>query len=275
MFKKVILALCLTSAAGLAFRMPQADMLKKDTNLDIVFENNKKWVAEMTAEDPEIFSKFQAGQNPSILWIGCSDSRIPVDKLMGLDIGDIFVIRNVANQVISHDLSMMSVIQFAITALKIPHIIVCGHYECGGIKASTENVDHAPPLELWLRKIRDTYRLHRFELDAIEDPASRQRRLVEINVIESCIELYKTGVIQSVREGNAGVTDTDYLPPKIHACVYDPTTGYLEKLPVDFNRIQENLDPIYKMYEHTGGKSSSAAAPSGEKEKGGFLSFFK
>jgi len=170
----------------------------------------------------------------------------------------------------SQDLSMMSVIQFAITALKIPHIVVCGHYECGGVKASLENVDHLPPLELWLRKIRDTYRLHRFELDAIEDESKRQRRLVEINVIEACIELYKTGVVQKVRADNPPADGVAYAVPKIHAVVYDPTSGYLEKLPVDFDKIESNLDPVYKMYD-TPAKKAAAST----EEKSSFFSFFK
>jgi len=160
---------------------------------------------------------------------GCSDARVPANEIMGEDAGSVFVVRNVANMVVNTDFNLMSALQYAVNVLKIPHIIVCGHYDCGGVRASIENVDHAPPLENWLRNIRDVYRLHRHELDAIKDPEQRHRRLVELNVIEQCINLFKTGVVQRMRVQTYKENQA-YTTPRIHACAFDPNTGELNPL---------------------------------------------
>lgn len=156
-------------------------------------------------------------------------------------------LRNVANLVVNTDFNLMAALQYAVEVLKVPHIIVCGHYDCGGVRASMEKKDHVPPLENWLRNIRDVYRLHREELNAIRDPEARHRRLVELNVIEQCINLFKTGVVQRRRvttyqEGAA------YTMPRIHACVFDPKTGDLKRLAVDFNEYISELHEIYDLY---------------------------
>ena len=153
---------------------------------------------------------------------------------MGLDAGEVFVARNVANQVIGTDMSMMSVIQYAVNVLKVPHIVICGHYDCGGVKASMENVDHVPPLENWLRNIRDTYRLNRQELDRIYDKDQRTRRLVELNTIEQAFAVFKTGVVQRRRVQTYGAEDEPYTQPRIHAVVFDPGAS---RRPVAFARI--------------------------------------
>ncbi|KAJ1462781.1 carbonic anhydrase [Pelagophyceae sp. CCMP2097] len=223
--------------------------IKADKTLDTVFKNNREWVETSVAKDPNYFSRFREGQNPQILWIGCSDARVPANRLMGLDVGDVFVVRNIANQVLNTDMSMMSVVQYAVNVLQIPHIIVCGHYDCGGVRASMANTDHTAPLENWLRNIRDTQRIHRTELEAIEDVTAKQRRLVELNVVEQCISLYKTGVVQRKRMESYSPDNADFTEPRIHAMVYDPTTGFLNQVPMDFGKIFEEVKDIYNLYQ--------------------------
>ena len=138
----------------------------------------------MVIEQPDFFQEFKKGHAPKILWIGCSDARVPANEIIGEPPGSVFVHRNIANMVGNTDFSSMSVIQFAVDVLKVKHIVVCGHYDCGGIRAAMESVDHKSPLENWLRNIRDIYRLHMEELNAIPDAVQRQRRLVELNVVE-------------------------------------------------------------------------------------------
>jgi carbonic anhydrase len=166
---------------------------------------------------------------------------------MGEEAGSMLTVRNIANMVVNNDLSVMSAIQFGINVLKIPHIIVCGHYECGGVMASCQNVDHAPPLSIWLRNIRDVYRLHQKELDAISDPNERHRRLVDLNVIEQCVNLFKTGVVQAkrVETFNDGAP---YAIPRVHPVVFDPNTGELKKLKIDFDKYMKDLNGIYDLY---------------------------
>merc|ERR1712072_22631 len=168
---------------------------------------------------------------------------------MGEDAGRVFVIRNVANMVCGTDFNLMSALQYGVNNLNIPHIIVCGHYDCGGVRASTENTDHSPPLENWLRNIKDVYRLHADELNKIEDPEKRHRRLVELNVIEQCINLFKTGVVQRKRVETFEDPTKKVTTPRIHAMVYDISTGYLKRLKVDFREyIDEELHDIYDLY---------------------------
>lgn len=155
-----------------------------DKNLNTLLSANKKWAKKMVLEQPGFFEEIKRGHAPKILWIGCSDARVPANEIIGQPPGAVFVHRNVANMVVNTDFNCMSVIQYAVDVLQVKHIIVCGHYDCGGVKAALCNVDHKSPLENWLRNIRDTYRLHRVELNGIDDLTTRQRRLVELNVIE-------------------------------------------------------------------------------------------
>lgn len=145
---------------------------------------NKAWAQRMVHQQPNFFHEIKKGHAPKILWIGCSDARVPANEIIGEPPGSVFVHRNIANMVVNTDFNCMSVIQFAVSVLKVKHIIVCGHYDCGGIKASLQVNDFSSPLCNWVRNIRDTYRLHRDELNAITDPRLRQRRLVELNVVE-------------------------------------------------------------------------------------------
>jgi len=167
---------------------------------------------------------------------------------MGEDAGQVFCVRNVANLVVATDFNLMAALQYAVNVLKVPHIVVCGHYDCGGIRASTEVRDHVPPLENWLRNIRDVYRLHRVELDLITDSEMRHRRLVELNVVEQCINLFKTGAIQR-RRLETFKKECRLTTPRIHACVYDPATGYMKRLEVDFKEYIDELHDIYDLYQ--------------------------
>ena len=155
-----------------------------EEDLGSLLDANKKWASRMHAEKPQFFEDIKKGHSPKILWIGCSDARVPANEIIGEPPGSVFVHRNIANCVVNTDFNCMSVIQYAIDVLKVKHIIVCGHYDCGGIRASLELVDHKSPLENWLRNIRDTARLHKKELHAITDTHLRQRKMVEVNVIE-------------------------------------------------------------------------------------------
>lgn len=167
---------------------------------------------------------------------------------MGEDAGSVFVLRNVANMVVNTDFNLMAGLQYAVNYLKIPDIIVCGHYDCGGVRASTATNDHAAPLENWLRNIRDVYRLHRAELDDIKDSEARHRRLVELNVIEQCVNLHKTGAVQRSRlEAKTGPANASL--PRIHPCVFDPKNGRLVDLQVDLDDYMLELKSIYGLYD--------------------------
>jgi len=172
---------------------------------------------------------------------------VPANELMGEPAGSVFVSRNVGNIVVNTDNNLLSALQYAVAYLKIPHIIVCGHYECTGIRAAVTRFNHMPPLENWLRNIRDVYRVHRKELDRIKDPEERHRRLVELNVVEQCVNLYKTGVVQRRRLETKN--EGPYPVPQIHGVVYDPKEGILRRVDVDFAAMTDDLDGIYDLYE--------------------------
>src|SRR5437868_1944143 len=157
---------------------------------------NKAWAAEKMQDDPEFFKRLSHLQTPEFLWIGCSDSRVPANEITGTQPGEIFVHRNVANLVINTDVNVLSVLDYAVNHLKVRHVIVCGHYGCGGIKASITNQDFKPVLNMWLRNIKDVYRLYREELNAIDDEGKRVDRLTELNVKEQVFNLAKTSIIQ-------------------------------------------------------------------------------
>jgi carbonic anhydrase len=170
---------------------------------------------------------------------------------MGEDAGSVFVVRNVANLVVNTDFNLMSALQYAVDVLKVEHIIVCGHYDCGGIRASMMTKDHVPPLENWLRNIRDVYRLHRVELDAIGDKEQRYRRLVELNVMEQSFNLFKSGAVQKrrIQTYKEKSEKQPYTTPRIHACVFDPKTGVLNHLKdVNMQHYIEDFRSIYDLY---------------------------
>src|SRR6201989_354591 len=157
---------------------------------------NKAWAREMVEEDPDYFNRLAHLQTPEFLWIGCSDSRVPADKITGTQPGEIFVHRNIANLVIHTDVNLLSVLDYAVNHLKVKHVIVCGHYGCGGVKAAMTNHDFKQVLNMWLRNIKDVYRLYTEELEAIPDEEQRSDRLTELNVKEQLLHLAKTSIIQ-------------------------------------------------------------------------------
>lgn len=205
--------------------------------LNVILENNKKWVADKLAIDPEYFEDLSKGQNPDVLYIGCSDSRVTAEELMGAQPGEIFVHRNIANMVISIDLNAMSVLNYAVDHLKVKHIIVCGHYNCGGVRAAMQAADLGL-LNGWLRNIRDVYRLHQTELNAIENESDRYDRLVELNVQEQCVNLIKTATVQLAYQERGLL---------VHGWVFDVRTGRLIDLKIDFSKILNKIMEIYRI----------------------------
>lgn len=204
---------------------------------DQIFKNNEAWVAEKLAQDPAYFANLSKGQNPEILYIGCSDSRVTAEDLMGAQPGEIFIHRNIANMVISVDLNVMSVINYAVRHLKVKDIIVCGHYECGGVKASMQAADLGI-LNPWLRNIRDVYRTHFDELEQITDTQKKFNRLVELNVQEQCVNLIKTAAVQSAYK-ERGL--------KVHGWVFDIHTGKIIDLKIDFPHILADIMKVYRL----------------------------
>ena len=202
-----------------------------------IFKNNQDWVQKKLNVEPDYFSDLSKGQTPDILYIGCSDSRVSAEELMGVSPGEVFVLRNIANMVPNTDLGVMSVINYAVLHLKVDHIVVCGHYYCGGVKAAMKSADMGI-LNPWLRNIRDVYRMHRDELNAIEDEESRYKRLVELNVEEQCINVLKTAEVQKARR------DRDLT---VHGWVFDVHSGELIDLKIDFIKLLENIKEIYRL----------------------------
>ena len=207
---------------------------------DKVFERNKAWAADKCSKDPEFFANLSAGQNPEYLWIGCSDSRIPAEQITGLDAGEVFVHRNIANLVCNTDLNAMSVITYAVEHLKVKHIVVCGHYGCGGVKAAMTPKDMGI-LNPWLRNIRDVYRLHEKELDAIADVETRYNRLVELNVMEQCRNVIKSASVQKSYAENKF--------PIVHGWVFGFHDGLLKDLNIDFEKMLADIQKIYNLTE--------------------------
>lgn len=203
-----------------------------------VFENNRKWVQGKRANDPDYFVRLAAEQNPDFLFIGCSDSRVPANEIMGLEPGDVFVHRNIANLVVNTDTNCQSVIQYAVEVLHVKHVVVCGHYGCGGVLAAMQSRDMGL-LNGWLREVRDVYRLHATELNAIEDQNLRYRKLVELNVREQCMNVIKTAMVQRhfMRDGY----------PTVHGWVYDLSEGLLVDLNIPFEDSLNKVREIYRL----------------------------
>ncbi|OJW77680.1 MAG: carbonic anhydrase [Bacteroidetes bacterium 46-16] len=206
---------------------------------DEIFEHNKRWVAARTAEDPGFFEKLAKDQEPEFLYLGCSDSRVPANEIMGLEPGDVFVHRNVGNLVNNNDLNVQSVINYAVNYLHVKHIIVCGHYNCGAVKAAMVPQDMGL-LNPWLRNIRDVYRMHYDELQAIQDEAARYKRLVELNVQEQCFNVIKTAIVQK--------SYLDKKFPVVHGWVFDLHNGYLVDLNVDFEAVLKEVQKVYDLH---------------------------
>jgi carbonic anhydrase len=191
-----------------------------------LLEGNKKWVEERLSADPEYFERLAKGQSPQVLWIGCSDSRVPANEITKTQPGDIFVHRNIANMVVHSDMNLLSVLDYSVNILKVKHVIVCGHYGCGGVKAAMENKQFGL-VDNWLRHIKDVYRIHSEELDMISNEEQRFNRFVELNVIEQVFDLTKTSIIQNAWQSRN--------EPKVHGWVYELRTGLIKDLNVSFD----------------------------------------
>jgi len=197
---------------------------------------NKAWAADILKADPEYFKKLSELQTPEYLWIGCSDSRVPANQITGTNPGEIFVHRNVANLVINTDVNVLSVLDYAVNHLMVKHVIVCGHYGCGGIKAAIARQDFKPVLNMWLRNIKDVYRIHRSELDLIFDEEKKADRLVELNVMEQVFNLAKTSIIQRAWKNDQR--------PDLHGWVYGLKDGIIK--PVYEMKAGTHIDELYE-----------------------------
>ncbi len=204
---------------------------------DKLIENNKNWVAQKLSLDPNYFTNLAKGQNPPVLWIGCADSRVPANEIIGAQPGEVFVQRNIANMVVHTDMNMLSVLDYAVNALKVKHVIVCGHYGCGGVKAAMQNKSIGL-IDNWLRHIKDVYRLHKDELDGINDEKERFNRFVEVNVKEQVFDLAKTSIVQNAWHNNQEL----YL----HGWVYGLESGLIKDLGVNVSNDNE-LDKVYQL----------------------------
>lgn len=202
-----------------------------------LLEGNKEFVAATLAEDADYFERLAAGQKPPILWIGCSDSRVPANQITNTNPGDIFVHRNIANVIVHTDMSLLSVLDYAINVLEVEHVIVCGHYGCGGVQAALGNKQFGI-IDNWLRNIKDTYRLHYHELDIISDPQKRCDRLVELNVMEGVFNLTKTSIVQNRWASGKKLG--------IHGWVYSLNTGFIQDLNVSCE-ANSHLSTVFKM----------------------------
>lgn len=201
-----------------------------------LLEGNRTFVAQTLKEDPEYFIKLANGQKPPILWIGCADSRVPANQITNTKPGEIFVHRNIANVVVHTDMNMLSVLDYAVNALKVKHVIITGHYGCGGVLAAMTNQQFGI-IDNWLRCIKDVYRLHATELDAIEDEGERANRLVEFNVIEGVENISKTSIVQNAWKNGQDLS--------IHGWVYSLETGLIKDLQVSRGN-NDNLEEVFR-----------------------------
>lgn len=195
-----------------------------------ILDNNKQWVEEALSTDPNFFKDLAKGQQPPLLWIGCSDSRVPANQIIGAKPGEVFVHRNIANMVVHSDMNMLSVLDYAVNVLKVEHVIVCGHYGCGGVKAAMGN-QSIGIIDNWIRHIKDVYRLHRDKLEAIENEDDRFNAFVEINVKEQVLDLAKTSIVQGAWKTGQKL--------QLHGWVYGLNSGYVTDLDVNYSSNQD------------------------------------
>ncbi len=217
--------------------------VQESNNTHITYESllagNKEWVAKTLDENPDFFNKLAKGQKPPVLWIGCSDSRVPANQITNTNPGDIFVLRNIANVVVHTDMSMLSVLDYAVNVLGVEHVIVCGHYGCGGVEAALGNKQFGI-IDNWLRAIKDTYRLHQDEMDGITDYKERCARLVELNVMESVFNLTKTSIIQNKWANGSKLS--------VHGWVYSIETGLITDLELSSSGA-DNLSSVFRVID--------------------------
>lgn len=214
--------------------MTEGEMVER---YERVFENNRRWVAEKQKQEG-FFERLSSDHSPDFLYIGCADARVPANEIMGCEPGEVFVHRNVANMVVNTDLNVQTVIEYAVNALEVDFIIVCGHYGCGGVKAAMKSEDLGL-MNGWLGGVRDVYRLHKDELNAIPEGEGRYNRLVELNIQEQCVHVLKTACVQK-----------HYLQrrrPTVHGWVFDLHDGILKDLELPFDEILEDIREIYHL----------------------------
>lgn len=205
------------------------------TDLELLFKNNASWVSNKMAKDANYFTKIAKGQSPKYLYIGCSDSRIPVEQVLGLEPGEMFVHRNIANQFVHTDFNALSALQFAVEYLGVEHIIVCGHYNCGGIATAMETKQYGM-IDNWLRHIKDIIAHEKHTLEKIADKKERYDRVVELNVLQQVLNICHTQIVQ-----NAWLTGQSL---SVHGLVFDLSTGHMKDLHCTFSSI-EQIDPVY------------------------------
>ena len=206
---------------------------------EILLKDNKTWAAKKQEEEPDFFEKLLNLQTPEFLWIGCSDSRVPANQITSTQPGEIFVHRNIANMVVHTDTNLLSVLEYAVTHLEVKHIIVCGHYGCGGIKAAMSNKDYNQVLNMWLRNIKDVYRINFAELENIEDEELKLNRLTELNVMEQVSHLAETAIVQRAWKKREG--------PDLHGWVYGLKDGIIN--PVFEMKANSAIDPLYQYHD--------------------------
>ncbi len=202
-----------------------------------ILDNNREWVVKSLEKDPNFFEDLAKGQQPPLLWIGCSDSRVPANEIIGAKPGEVFVHRNIANMIIHSDINMLSVLDYAVNVLKVKHVIVCGHYGCGGVKAAMGN-SSIGIIDNWIRHIKDVYRLHQAYLDRIDDPETRFNTFVEVNVKEQVYDLAKTSIVQTAWRNGQEVA--------LHGWVYGLNSGFVTDLQVNISSEKE-LDVVYQL----------------------------
>lgn len=202
-----------------------------------LLDNNKEWVKSKLDLDPQYFEKLSKGQQPPLLWIGCADSRVPANEIIGAQPGEVFVHRNIANMVVHSDMNMLSVVDYAVSVLKVKHVIVCGHYGCGGVKAAMGNQSYGI-IDNWIRHIKDVYRHHKKELDAIEDEETRFDKYVELNVKEQVFDLAKTSIVQTAWKNGQELT--------LHGWVYAIGSGIVQDLAVNISNDSQ-LEEVYQL----------------------------
>lgn len=202
-----------------------------------ILDNNKQWVEDQLNIDPDYFKDLAKGQTPPLLWIGCSDSRVPANEIIGAKPGEVFVHRNIANMVVHTDMNMLSVLDYAVNVLKVKHVIVCGHYGCGGVKTALGN-QSVGIIDNWIRHIKDVYRLHHIYLDSIVDETERFNKFVEINVKEQVYDLAKTSIVQSAWKNGQDLS--------IHGWVYGLNSGFVTDLGVNFSS-DKDLGGVYQL----------------------------
>jgi carbonic anhydrase len=218
-------------------KLNEINKIKMEDFYRKILDNNKEWVVKSLEKDPNYFADLAKGQTPPLLWIGCSDSRVPANEIIGAKPGEVFVHRNIANMVVHSDMNMLSVLDYAVNVLKVKHVIVCGHYGCGGVKAAMGN-QSIGIIDNWIRHIKDVYRLHNIYLDSIQDETVRFNTFVEINVKEQVFDLAKTSIVQAAWKNGQDLT--------LHGWVYGLNSGFVTDLDVNMSSNQE-LDEVYQL----------------------------